>query len=1130
MPTLVRLQAAAHLYGVAAPPPATASLLALGSGWEPLVTWASVFPGVRLTLLVETERHADEALQLVQSVRCNNVAVRTFSDNLNPDARFDYVLVHGLYSRLPAGPADQLLGLCSAVLDNAGLAYVDYDVRPGGSAMDNVLQLVHLHLHGIEDEQASEEAAEAALRYVQEGSVANDATSPMRAAAARLLGELKNSGVSSLLAARRGACHFLEFVAAAEAAGLGYIGDLHPLRDVPRMYGAAVSVSHSLHTLGKPQLLRQQYLDFATGRSQRAALLMRAGAVSNAAPDLSRLEDFHWAAGYQRLDGSSIARGQAGFVDATGRTLSSPSPVMTAILDVLSWAWPSAVPLEVLQHEVGRAIGQESGAGDLKSRILDVLTNLAFREMVEYSLGPGPYDQKAEHVAVLLPGFAQALAGRDSGCCAPRSNLWGQPMQKNFPPEDFELLSQLEKGFDNEQEKIRDAQVKEHTAVFEEGKLRFQNPVKSRQERVSLLNWHGLILASAGTWHDTVRALLAVSEGTGPYWADYVHALARARILHADVPQKSFSPTPQMQRRLDDLLNRHVRLSQSREVEPLVRQLIQAAPDWLAPMELLARCLVDLGKFEEALEWMFRAFGTQTHDAQTYLVLASVLSARSRLYEAIVAARQTLALEPKKVQAYIALGNALKLARRYNEAEYNYRIVLEHTPEHAGTWVNLVSVLTDMGLTEDAIEAGEEGLRRFPHNAGLRSNYFFALNYSLRSGEAIYEKYCEAEREIYSRYKNSWKVHRNSRNLNRRIRIGYVSPDFRGHAVARFLEPLMAFHDHSRFHITAYADIFKEDSYTERFKSYSDVWRDVTGWTPEAVAERIREDEIDILVDVAGHTGNNRLLTFAQKPAPISLTWLGFGYTTGLKAIDYILMDEEMAPRGSEHLFSETPWRLPGTPFVIRMPRQAKFQLGELPALKNGYVRFGTLTRAIRINPQLVKTWAAILQRVEGSKLVVDSTNFDDPWVARRLHDMFAEHGIGPDRLEIGYHSPPWKLLNGVDIGLDCFPHNSGTTLMEMLYMGLPYVTKRDRPSVGRLGASILKSIGRTEWIADTPEEYVEIAVRLASDLPALAEIRNGLRPAMERSRLMDEEGFAREVEGAYQAMFEKWVAERRSG
>ena len=288
------------------------------------------------------------------------------------------------------------------------------------------------------------------------------------------------------------------------------------------------------------------------------------------------------------------------------------------------------------------------------------------------------------------------------------------------------------------------------------------------------------------------------------------------------------------------------------------------------------------------------------------------------------------------------------------------------------------------------------------------------------------------------------------------------------------------------------------------------------------MAERISADRIDILVDLAGHTAGHRLLVFARKPAPVQVSWLGYGYTTGLAAIDYFLADPQFAPPGCEHLFSEKLARLPvcaayrpaegmGSPETARQPGSA--------------VTFGSLTRTVRINRRVVRCWAAILSATPGSRLVLNSGNFRTASFCDDLARQFAAHGIARERLLMGYDSPPWDVLRSIDIGLDCFPHNSGTTLIESLYLGVPFVTLAARPSVGRIGAAYLTAVGHPEWIAATEEEYVAKAVALAGDPSRLIAMRPALRAQTEASPLMDEAGFVGVLERAYRAMWRRWCA-----
>jgi len=329
------------------------------------------------------------------------------------------------------------------------------------------------------------------------------------------------------------------------------------------------------------------------------------------------------------------------------------------------------------------------------------------------------------------------------------------------------------------------------------------------------------------------------------------------------------------------------------------------------------------------------------------------------------------------------------------------------------------------------------------------------------------------------------------------------------------LLPLLENHDRSRFELFAYAEVSRPDAMTHRFQGLFDHWISTVGVSTKDLCNRIRADGIDVLIDLAGHTAGNRLDVFALKPAPVSLSWvMGYGYTTGLKAIDYFLADDVLVPEGSERFFSERVHRME-VPYAAYTPTQEMGEVGDLPAIERGYITFGSLTRVVRMNHRVIRVWSELLSRLPESRLVLDSKNFRDEGMVQLIREKFELHGISGDRLEMGYHSPPWDVMRGFDIGLDCFPHNSGTTLFESLYMGIPFITLADRPSAGRLGSSILTGLGRLDWIATNEREYVEKALLLASDWDRLGSIRRGLREGMRSSPLMDGSSFARKFEAS---------------
>ena len=633
----------------------------------------------------------------------------------------------------------------------------------------------------------------------------------------------------------------------------------------------------------------------------------------------------------------------------------------------------------------------------------------------------------------------------------------------------------------------------------------------------------------AGSAGEVATAALSATAGDTPDVADIV---ALTGLLN----QREFTELERMSERLAQLYPDNplgwrmlglALLSQGRDAQALrsLRQVARLCPDDASNLNSLGLLLTDQGRLVEA-EFCFRqaVLLAPAHTA-AHSNIGLTLQRRGRLAQAESCLRHCLALDDNFHVAHLNLSVVLDELGRTEEAEASVRRALEIAPDFLYAHNSLGYLLKDQGRIEEAEASTRRALALDPLNAAANSNLLFLLNYHPDKPAAeIFEAYRQYDTRVGLPLKATWRPHTNSRDSRRRLKLGYVCAAFNNHSTRHFLEPLLAHHDHGRFEVVAYSELVSaQDAATLRYRTYFDQWVPTEGLSDEELAQRIRSDGIDVLVDVAGHTRGNRLGVFARKPAPVSLHWLDYGYTTGLSAIDYYLTDHPTAPAGSEDLFSEAPWRLPVPAFAYR-PGTGMGEVGPLPALENGHVRFGTLTRSIRINHKTIRVWAEILRRVEGSMLVIDSGNFKSPTAQEAMAHRFMAHGVSRDRLEIGCHSPPWDVLRSIDIGLDCFPHNSGTTLFEMLFMGVPYVTLADRPSVGRLGSAILEGVGRTQWIARSEREYIDSAVALAGDLDTLKRERETLRGAMQASPLMDEPGFARHAEDAFAQMFERWT------
>jgi protein O-GlcNAc transferase len=370
---------------------------------------------------------------------------------------------------------------------------------------------------------------------------------------------------------------------------------------------------------------------------------------------------------------------------------------------------------------------------------------------------------------------------------------------------------------------------------------------------------------------------------------------------------------------------------------------------------------------------------------------------------------------------------------------------------------------------------------------------------------------------------------RNLREIDRPLRVGYVSPDFYLHAVTFFFEPLLAHHDRSKIVPLCYSETRKPDAVTARLRSHSAQWRDIYGMSDAQVVSRIRADEIDILVDLAGHMGDNRLTVFSGKAAPIQVAWLGYPNTTGLTTIDYRLTDAVADPPGlTDRYYTERLFRLPRG-FLCYQPPVSAPAVGAPPFRMKRGVTFGSCNNLSKVTFGVIGLWSAILRAVPGSRLILKAASLTDIPTREPYYREFEKHGIPRDRLD--FRGINWKLAdhqsvyNEIDVALDPFPYNGATTTCEAMWMGVPVITLAGNVHAGRVGASILAQMGLTDLVAESLDDYIRIAVELAKDPTRLLELRASLRDRMTTSPLCDAKAFALAVEDAYRTMWRNWCS-----
>ncbi|MFC3230139.1 tetratricopeptide repeat protein [Marinibaculum pumilum] len=489
---------------------------------------------------------------------------------------------------------------------------------------------------------------------------------------------------------------------------------------------------------------------------------------------------------------------------------------------------------------------------------------------------------------------------------------------------------------------------------------------------------------------------------------------------------------------------------------------------------------------------------------------------------AVAAGRRAIQLRPGVKKDLTNLGVAEYRQFNLKEAE---RLCLESIridPNHALTWNNLANIYLDECRFDQAFDAYRRAVHSERDGVQHHSNLLFALNYAPdMSAEEIFAEYRNWDERHARPLVPAQVRHDNDRDPGRRLRIGYASPDFRSHAARNFLLPMLEGHDRGAVELVLYSETPAPDEVTAQYRALADQWRETYDLNDDRLAARIREDRIDIMIDLASHTAGNRLLAMVRRPAPILISLMvGLGYTTGISGFDYFVGDGDMTPPEAAHLFGEQALiRLNRFPMAYRA-RPEMPQPNRLPALQQGHVTFGSLSRTMRLNDHVVAAWARILKAVPGSRLVLNNKPYHDPAVRDLFVQRFVAQGIDPSRLKVFRGTVDYREI---DIALDPWPHNAGTTTCEALWMGVPVLSRRDRPSVGRFGVSILRATGLSDWAVDDTEAYVARAVAAAADLDGLARLRAGLRDRMAASPLCDGSDLARQMEAAFRVAWQRW-------
>lgn len=568
------------------------------------------------------------------------------------------------------------------------------------------------------------------------------------------------------------------------------------------------------------------------------------------------------------------------------------------------------------------------------------------------------------------------------------------------------------------------------------------------------------------------------------------------------------------------------------EAEDLCRRALQLRPQFAGALNNLANTLLNQDRRGEAIDCYRAALRQQADLPEAHLNLALALADPEQLLGSLDHYRRVLERKPDSYLAHLRIGTALQVMGDWDESEHHLQAAEDLRPAVAEVLALRGNNASYMGNYQRADKLFRRALL-LGAGSGTHSSHLFNRLYDPESRPADFLREAREWAILHAESGLSTRLHHAAEGTGRRLRIGYLSRDFARHSVSYFIEPVIARHDRSRFEIFCYSNNPKPDAVTERIEKAAEHWRDITFVSDEEAFRQITADGIDILVELSGHTAGNRLHLLARKPAPVQVSYLGYPATTGLASINYRIVDAITDPPGEDDaVHTEALVRLPGS-FLTYLPGQDPPAVMPPPAAARGYITFGSFNNPIKINAEVVAAWVRILQAVPGSRLLLKGFAFDSDAAVDRFREMFAAQGIGAERIELIAWHPEVKshleLYGQIDIALDPFPYNGTTTTCEALWMGVPVLTLAGDRHSARVGASLLATVGLSEFVSSSSDDYVACAVRLAADPARLAALRASLRERTRSSPLLDAEGFTRKLEAAYDTMWQGWLDKQRA-
>lgn len=1084
------IRAAAHLYGVRTAKVETARVIELGCGsGVNLLPFALSYPHSRITGVDLDDESIASGVETLKQLGVENIQLATASldEVLNTDlGLFDYVIVHGHFGAVNESIRGALLEWAQRHLNPQGIICMAWNAYPGWKAAETLRDAFQLHGSLAETQEQRLASARAMLTYLSLGSAEKN---PLNAALKPLIQHAESqSDLSLALSYLEGInepCYLVDFNAVANRSGLAYVGDLFPHTELPQHYGEQVAKLTATISPDANNIVRQQYLDFSVGRSQRVSLLVpenRADSILPA-PELQRVKDFHWAGSFQRevTDDALVTNS---FRSGKNAVIGVNHDLALHVMDVICDAWPQSVSFEQLVFNT-LAPERENEIKQHRKDVLDVLEMLFTRGIDELhvSLQESGYNLSTCSSLQLLPALKSLWHDKlvaDGTLVG--FNLWHENIALKINAQEMGYLALLMRN---------DAEL-----PLNEDCYAFIERLRSA----------GVLWGNPSAWlHYFQQLLLVFSAKSERYLGSLIMYASETSVGGYKKPtgniSKKRSTKASIEKPLDKTVYRDISAlidaHDFAEARHKVEALVKAHPSSIHGWHLLAQTNLKTGAYDEALKALMKTLALHSGSWSVYLDAAHVYWHTDKYYYAGRLTRKILRCDPRNVASWNLLSALYKQTGDVIQAEICMRKAESLAPKDANVLSNLASLLSSQGRMPEAIECFRRMRALAPDNYTLHSNYLFSLSHDATlTPEVLFEEHCEFGDLVMKniqRYQRQF-THPGLRDPNRKLRIGFVSGDLGQHPVTNFLKPFWDNINREHFSLYAFATSNLNDDATKQLQQSAEGWHSVYDMSDIELAELINREQIDILFDLSGHTGYNRLPMFGFKPAPVQISWIGYPGTTGLRTMDYFLiLNLNPLPESFDRQFVEK---------IIYARSEQQFtphenspEVNSLPAISKGYLTFGSLNRMQKLNDKMLKLWAEILRALPDSKFIIGALQGQKN--IEIVRNKLESYGVLPNQMIFKEKMPIHDYLalhHEIDVLLDTFPYTGGTTTNHALWMGVPTLTLSGQTLPTQQGVAALSWLGLEEFIAYSDTDYVSKAISWGDRLDELNHYRQTMR------------------------------------